>query len=555
MKPASCTPRLLGGIALMATLFYASTSFAGITTVTRGGTQPDPANCAPSVSASPMAEGVTSYCDRDYTWTDVTGKVVDGAEYLIVANDDKEIGDYSLEVVTDVSGTMYLIWNNLITPPQWVTDLGFASTGETVTLLTGDNDPVFDVYSLDLLNGGTTTLYGPNDSTRAIYTVAFVEDPQVDLVVSISDDPDPVLAGSGTANFVGTFSVSNTGADEATNVEVTLGSTGLTDAILEQVDAPVGTTFLSPTWSIPSLGAGESLDLAVTVTIGVNQTAGTDVISWTSAATADQPDLNPDDNTVTELTSVTSAADQTSTFATSIVFTNGATGSVTAELSCNAGSPLEQSFDISEASPVTFTMTNLPFTTPGTICEIAVTDIDGYTIEASANGGAADDSCMYVAPFDGTAVNTCEITATPNRSEFEVDIDFDGIDDPAIDLDWNLEVVCEPAAADADSTTFPGVTWNVSGTGSAEPLFWFYAEPEDGTDCTATLSGLSTAIEQDGPCTIEEIAVGEADDPDTEDSETPTCTITATAFYEGIPTLSQYGLALMALLMLGVGFI
>ena len=33
------------------------------------------------------------------------------------------------------------------------------------------------------------------------------------------------------------------------------------------------------------------------------------------------------------------------------------------------------------------------------------------------------------------------------------------------------------------------------------------------------------------------------------------CTFTNVVFYEGIPTLSQYGLAIMALLMLGVGFV
>ena len=33
------------------------------------------------------------------------------------------------------------------------------------------------------------------------------------------------------------------------------------------------------------------------------------------------------------------------------------------------------------------------------------------------------------------------------------------------------------------------------------------------------------------------------------------CTFTNTVFFEGIPTLSQYGLALMALLMLGVGMV
>ncbi|MBT8048950.1 MAG: IPTL-CTERM sorting domain-containing protein, partial [Gammaproteobacteria bacterium] len=33
------------------------------------------------------------------------------------------------------------------------------------------------------------------------------------------------------------------------------------------------------------------------------------------------------------------------------------------------------------------------------------------------------------------------------------------------------------------------------------------------------------------------------------------CEINNTVFFEGIPTLSQYGLALMALLMLGVGMV
>ena len=33
------------------------------------------------------------------------------------------------------------------------------------------------------------------------------------------------------------------------------------------------------------------------------------------------------------------------------------------------------------------------------------------------------------------------------------------------------------------------------------------------------------------------------------------CTMTNTVFFEGIPTLNQYGMAIMALLMLGVGFV
>jgi len=33
------------------------------------------------------------------------------------------------------------------------------------------------------------------------------------------------------------------------------------------------------------------------------------------------------------------------------------------------------------------------------------------------------------------------------------------------------------------------------------------------------------------------------------------CTVVNTVFFEGIPTLSQYGMAILALLMLGMGFV
>jgi len=259
-------------------------------------------------------------------------------------------------------------------------------------------------------------------------------------------------------------------------------------------------------------------------------------------------DLGLDDVTFT-------AADPSTTarFKVTKEFTNDNSGDVEVTLSCNGGIPLEQSFTISGGGPgVTFTVTNLPDT--GADCEITESGSpDGYTPSFDNGTTSSDDGCAYQDVLFG--MQTCEITNTPNPSEFVVDIDFDGIDDPAIDLDWDLTVVCTPAADAADDITFPGVTWNVSGSGSYMNTFTFFADPVNDTDCTATLSGLSTAIEQDSPCTIKDIAVGEADDPDTDASETPTCSIIATAFYEGIPTLSQYGLAIMALLMLGVGFI
>jgi hypothetical protein len=57
-----------------------------------------------------------------------------------------------------------------------------------------------------------------------------------------------------------------------------------------------------------------------------------------------------------------------------------------------------------------------------------------------------------------------------------------------------------------------------------------------------------------------ELALYSVDQPDSDDTndssaEDSTVEVSADLSIEGIPTLSQYGLALMALLMLGIGFI
>jgi hypothetical protein len=53
------------------------------------------------------------------------------------------------------------------------------------------------------------------------------------------------------------------------------------------------------------------------------------------------------------------------------------------------------------------------------------------------------------------------------------------------------------------------------------------------------------AVEVDNDCQNLTVSAGNGD----------SCTITNTVFFEGIPTLSQYGLAILALLMLGIGLV
>lgn len=80
-------------------------------------------------------------------------------------------------------------------------------------------------------------------------------------------------------------------------------------------------------------------------------------------------------------------------------------------------------------------------------------------------------------------------------------------------------------------------------TESTGPLFPHYG----GTSvCTVTENvAFSAAESDDSDCASLPISIGMGN----------SCTITNVVFFEGIPTLNQYGLAVLALLMLGVGLV
>lgn len=64
------------------------------------------------------------------------------------------------------------------------------------------------------------------------------------------------------------------------------------------------------------------------------------------------------------------------------------------------------------------------------------------------------------------------------------------------------------------------------------------------TSRLTTITGLERRGEYEADAAIE-VSIGMGDE----------CTMTNTAFFGGIPTLNQYGMAVLALLMLGMGFI
>ena len=226
------------------------------------------------------------------------------------------------------------------------------------------------------------------------------------------------------------------------------------------------------------------------------------------------------------------------TFDTSIDFSNDFDGSVNVELTCNGGTPLVQDADISEGSAVQFTVLSLDTATR--TCSITIADL--------ASGYETATVCEFVGGTNLSDSNTCDILATPVASEIEVYVDWTGVDDPSISQFAELEISCSPASTDT-GPNYGTVSTMVSGIGDSDYFLDFYpTTAAGGTTCSVEVNedALDSAVEGLACADIEGIMIGDA---------IVTCDVTFTAFFEGIPTLGQYGKAIMVLLMLGVGFV
>src|SRR5262249_14551655 len=129
----------------------------------------------------------------------------------------------------------------------------------------------------------------------------------IDLTVTNTDSPDPVIAGSGTGNLVYTVTVTNNGPSDASGVTLTNTHNTL----------PAGVTFVGGTtatgtftkgpgvWAVGNLARGASATLPVTYTVDHTAAVGTNVISDTAAVTAATETLiNTADDSATQQTSI-----------------------------------------------------------------------------------------------------------------------------------------------------------------------------------------------------------------------------------------------------------
>ncbi len=235
-------------------------------------------------------------------------------------------------------------------------------------------------------------------------------------------------------------------------------------------------------------------------------------------------------------------AEPRATFRVTKEFTDGREDEVEVTLTCNTGLPLEQSFTIEGGGDgVLFVVTELQG--EDVFCEVTETGgPDGYT--PIFNGG---EGCAWEGVTSGQYV--CEITNQADPAEFTVTKDWvvEGAVGHEVLEEAPVTIYCNNSITDGHYTDIKSYPYGYSTvlSGDGDSVTVEVDTSERSAECYAEEDIYQSGVETVNECGVRTIAAGGSS----------SCTITNTVFFEGIPTLSQYGMAIMALLMLGVGVV
>lgn len=227
-------------------------------------------------------------------------------------------------------------------------------------------------------------------------------------------------------------------------------------------------------------------------------------------------------------------------------YSDSNTTPVDVTLTCNGGLPLEQSFTISPDNPVTFTLTD--FVSDTVTCEVTESGSpEGYVSSFYNHDTESDTSCVFDPVHLGN-VYSCEITNTAANAQFTVTKQWvmtDGVSEAPDDVEVNVSCSADIVSVDGQPVANPDGTATVLLDDGESSVLGVDTSTGAAT-CTATETITQSGVEvsYEG-CTNAALVAGSSED----------CTITNTVFFEGIPTLDRYGLALLVLLTMGVGLV
>ncbi|MDI6449613.1 discoidin domain-containing protein [Anaerobaca lacustris] len=140
----------------------------------------------PQVAPDPLADNSPCYVDRVHQYTDIPEFLL-GAEYVMVANDDKNPATYELDVTLSGNAILYLILDNRLgggsmtapgpvgNPMPWVLEMGFVNLEVDLGIDEGADGTINQrstIWALEVKRG-TITLFAQNDGgSRNMYGVA-----------------------------------------------------------------------------------------------------------------------------------------------------------------------------------------------------------------------------------------------------------------------------------------------------------------------------------------------------------------------------------------------
>jgi len=260
------------------------------------------------------------------------------------------------------------------------------------------------------------------------------------------------------------------------------------------------------------------------------------------------------------------------TFVVTKDFTDDNTGDVDVTITCNTGLPLTQTHTINEVDGVGFVVES--FDSGLMDCSITEDLKAGYipSYEATGDSLNADDEpdnpgCHFF-NVDGGDGNFCHITNTPAPVRVAVTKEWvaAGAGD---ELDFRAEVEVRSLNPIWDDLGDPGIECVLEGnlgspSGDVEIEYCVDLEflgpstqtryvtvlPDFGGTVVKLKEDLNDhSMESTNSCGGENAMVVVSP------GQGSSCTFVNTVFFEGIPTLNQYGLAILALLMLGVGMV
>ncbi len=377
--------------------------------------------------------------------------------------------------------------------------------------------------------------------------------PQADLSIVKVGTPNPVMIGE---VLTYTLTITNNGPSDATGVMVTDNlPASVTFVSVDSSQGSCAEAALVVTCDLGTIVAGADATVIIEVTPNELGTLNNE-----ATVTSDIGDPNPEDNE--DDTDVEVEIDNQAYFVVTKDFDDDNPAGVTVEIQCNTGLPLTQQAvvhdpDAAGLEPGAFTTIEFvvgDFAAGEMDCEISelipAGYLPGYTAGATTGQASSEfsdeDGCYYTEIQGGQF--TCDITNA--LQPVEVVVEKEWIDEhPEYQLPTmvQVELYC-------DAPIEPGYPC-LGGEGNGgnycsqqyiqpgDPGTWEVLPHFEGTTCWAVEEPISGVITDQEDCEELILFPGEGDG----------CVIVNTRVFAGIPTLNQYGLVLLALMMLGVG--